>query len=48
MLNSEKWHHLISGSLTEQAIACNHLDILNEPYVKTVAEWIDEYLQDSW
>lgn len=47
LLNYDQWDYLTGGGLSDQAIACDHLEILKEPYVKTVAQWIDEYVSNS-
>jgi thioesterase domain-containing protein len=44
LLSYDKWYYLTGGRLTEQIMPCHHLQILNEPHVKTLAGWIDEYL----
>ncbi|GEM_PF-5017993 len=44
LLACDRWYYLTGGGLTEQAIPCDHLQILNEPHVQTLAGLIDEFL----
>lgn len=47
LLALDQWYYLTKGNLNEQAISCHHLEIFNEPHVKILAGWIDEFLTDS-
>ncbi|HKP45175.1 MAG TPA: hypothetical protein VJT50_01130, partial [Pyrinomonadaceae bacterium] len=44
----EGWHGLVTGGLEKIQVSGNHLDIIKEPHVRTLAEKLRSCLDRAW